>query len=130
MIASQDRDLQAWIRQQIGLALLYLHNVVPHLEEPSEASKRFLSRKTKASTKVSSFEDKRLSHLKQKEGLVQEPKSLKIAKKLKKKGGPNPLSCKKKKSMKPLEDKLRKMQGEKAISKKPKLKMTTNKVGT
>lgn len=97
LVASQDRDLQHWTRSQIGIALLYLHNVVPHLDEPSDASKQFLTRKTKAVTRVSSFEDKRLKALKKKEGLVQEPKPLK-PKKLKKKSGPNPLSCKKKKS--------------------------------
>ena len=96
VVASQDRDLQDWIRHQIGIALLYLHKVVPHLDEPSEASKKFLSRKTKASTKVSSFEDERLTQLKKKEGLIREQKPFK-PKVFKKKGGPNPLSCKKKK---------------------------------
>lgn len=95
VVASQDRDLQDWIRHQAGIALLYLHNVVPHLDEPSEASKKFLSRKTKASTKVSSFEGERLTQIKKREGLVKKP-PVKV-RKLKKKGGPNPLSCKKKK---------------------------------
>lgn len=108
VVASQDRDLQDWIRKQAGIALLYLHNVVPHLDEPSEASKKLLMRKTKASTKISTFEDERLKSLKKKEGLIQEPKLAKV-KKVKKKGGPNPLSCKKKKSA-PEDDKLRKVQ--------------------
>jgi len=98
VVASQDRDLQDWIRHHIGIALLYLHNVVPHLDEPSDASKKFLSRKTKASTRVSSFEDERLTQIKKREGLIKEaPSAVKKLKKLKKKGGPNPLSCKKKK---------------------------------
>jgi len=95
VVATQDRDLQDWIRHQIGIALLYLHNVVPHLDEPSQASKKFVLRKTKASTQVSTFEDERLAQLKKKQGLIQElrpPKKIKT----KKKGGPNPLSCKKK----------------------------------
>lgn len=112
VVASQDIDLQEWIRKQAGIALLYLHKVVPHLDEPSDASKKFLLRKTKASTKVSTFEDERLKSLKKKEGLMQEPKLLKV-KKVKKKGGPNPLSCKKK-TKKPQNrtqnDKLRKIQ--------------------
>lgn len=115
VVASQDRDLQEWIRKQAGIALLYLHNVVPHLDEPSEASKKFLQRKTKASTRVTSFEEGRLKSLLKKEGLIQEPKPVKI-KKIKKKGGPNPLSCKKKKSNSQ-DDKLRKVQS-KAIAKK------------
>lgn len=114
VVATQDRDLQDWIRRQVGVALLYLHNVVPHLDEPSAASKKFVARKTKASTMMSSFEDERLSKLKKREGLIQEPKLHKVAKK-KKKGGPNPLSCKKKKT-KP-QDKLRKVQ-HKTIDKK------------
>lgn len=107
VVASQDRDLQEWIRKQAGIALLYLHNVVPHLDEPSEASKKFLLRKTKASTRVSTFEDERLKNLKKKQGLIQEPNVAKV-KKVKKKGGPNPLSCKKKSA--PQVDKQRKVQ--------------------
>lgn len=114
VVASQDRDLQDWIRQQAGIALLYLHNVVPHLDEPSEASKKFLQKKTKASTKVSSFENERLHKIKKQEGLIKEPLPIKQKKKLKK--GPNPLSCKKKK-----DDKLRKVKI-KTIAKKKNLK--------
>lgn len=95
IIATQDRDLQEWVRAKVGIALLYLHNVVPTFEEPSEASKRFVDRKLKKSIQVSSFEDVQLKLLKKKEGLAKE-KVHKI--KRKKKGGPNPLSCKKKKS--------------------------------
>lgn len=121
VVASQDRDLQEWIRRQTGIALLYLHNVVPHLDEPSQASKKFLLRKTKESTKVSTFEDKQLTQLKKKEGLVPEPQPAKI-KKVKKKGGPNPLSCKRKK-----DDKLRQVTN-KVIGKKQKLKTISKEV--
>ena len=120
VVASQDRDLQGWIRNQAGIALLYLHNVVPHLDEPSAASKKFLSRKTKASTKVSSFEDERLTQMKKREGLIKEPPPVK-GKKPKKKG-PNPLSCKKKK-----DDILKKVKT-KTIGKKKKLKINSKNV--
>lgn len=116
IVASQDRDLQDWARNQIGIALLYLHNVVPHLDEPSEASKKFLTRKTKATTRMSTFEVERLTQLKKKEGLIKEPTVMK-PRKLKKKSGPNPLSCKKK--QKPGGDKIHKIQN-KAIGKKTK----------
>lgn len=116
VVATQDRDLQAWTRSQVGIALLYLHNVVPHLDEPSEASKKFVLRKAKALTKVSSFEDERLSKLKKEEGLMETAKVLK-ARKPKKKGGPNPLSCKKKKA----QDQLRKV-NHKTIDKKKRTK--------
>lgn len=96
IIATQDRDLQEWIRHQVGIALLYLHNVVPTLEEPSEGSRKFVERKLKKSIQVTSFEGEQLKQLKRREGLVKEPKLRTIRKK--RKGGPNPLSCKKKKS--------------------------------
>ncbi|KAG5682852.1 hypothetical protein PVAND_012174 [Polypedilum vanderplanki] len=94
VIATQDRDLQEWIRKQIGIALLYLHNVVPNLEEPSLATTKFINRKSKKSANVSNFEGEQLKQIKKKEGLIGEKKIKKV--KIKKKGGPNPLSCKKK----------------------------------
>lgn len=103
IISTQDRDLQEWIRVQMGIALLYLHNVVPTLEEPSEVSRKFVDRKLKKSIQVTSFEGEQLKLLKKKEGLVKVPKVHKIKKK--KKGGPNPLSCKKKKSLNAVKDK-------------------------
>ncbi|CRK91081.1 CLUMA_CG004769, isoform A [Clunio marinus] len=98
IVATQDRDLQDWLRHQIGKALIYLHNVVPHLDEPSDASKKFVIRKSKATTRVSTFEDEQLMNIKKKEGLLKESSLVRIKNiKKKKKGGPNPLSCKKKK---------------------------------
>ncbi|CAG9802837.1 unnamed protein product [Chironomus riparius] len=96
IIATQDRDLQEWIRKQIGIALLYLHNVVPTLEEPSLATRNYIDRKSKKSLNVSSFEGEQLVQLKKKEGIVEIKKVTKV--KLKKRKGPNPLSCKKKQS--------------------------------
>lgn len=96
IIATQDRDLQEWIRRQIGIALLYLHNVVPTLEEPSEASRNFVDKKSKKSVMVTNFEGQQLKQMKMKEGLIKERVAVKLKKK--KKGGPNPLSMKKKKS--------------------------------
>jgi U3 small nucleolar RNA-associated protein 23 len=95
VVATQDRDLQDWIRNQVGIALLYLHNVVPNLEEPSVPSRKFINRKSTKSMKVSTFEGEQLTLMKKKEGILEEVKVKKF--KIKKKGGPNPLSCKKKK---------------------------------
>lgn len=97
IIASQDRDLQEWIRRQIGIALLYLHNVVPTLEEPSEASRKFVDERSRKSVLVTNFESEQLKLMKKMQGLIKEPKVVKKLKKQKKKGGPNPLSVKKKK---------------------------------
>lgn len=105
IIATQDRDLQDWTRSQVGIALLYLHNVVPVLEEPSEASRKHVNRKSKKSIQVSSFENEQLKQLKKKEGLL--PSVIKLKPKIKKIKGPNPLSCKKKKSeLKGVQDKV------------------------
>lgn len=94
VIATQDRDLQEWIRRQCGIALLYLHQIVPVLEEPSEKSRKFIESQSKTTATVSQLEVEKLEYFKKKEGLVQEAKPMK---KKKKKGGPNPLSMKKKK---------------------------------
>lgn len=95
VIATQDRDLQDWIRNQVGIPLLYLHNVVPTLEDASLATRKFVERKSKKSLKVSSFEGEQLVQMKKKEGLIEEKKFVNKTKHKKK--GPNPLSCKKKK---------------------------------
>lgn len=96
VIATQDRDLQDWIRNQVGIGLLYLHNIVPILEDPSPATRKFIARKSKKSANVTAFEGEQLKQIKKKEGLIKENKEMKMRRK-KKKGGPNPLSCKKKK---------------------------------
>ncbi|CAO1416116.1 unnamed protein product [Diamesa hyperborea] len=98
VVATQDRDLQEWIRTKPGIALLYLHQIVPCLEDPSPASRKFVERKTKRSTDVSSNDGEKLKFFKLKEGLIKDVQKSNHNKKMKKKGGPNPLSCKKKKT--------------------------------
>lgn len=95
IIATQDRELQDQLRLKVGVPLLYLHNAAPTLEQPSEASQRIANKKTKTVLNVSQTEAERLKFLKAKEGLVQDETPR--LKRRKKKGGPNPLSCKKKK---------------------------------
>jgi U3 small nucleolar RNA-associated protein 23 len=95
VIATQDRDLQEWVRKQCGIALLYLHQIVPVLEEPSEKSRKLINSNSKTTATVSQLDVEKLEYFKKKEGLLQESK---LTQKKKKKGGPNPLSMKKKKS--------------------------------
>jgi U3 small nucleolar RNA-associated protein 23 len=99
VIATQDRDLQEWIRRQVGVALLYLHNVVPTLEDPSMVTRKFVERKSKRAVNVSGFESQQLKQIKKKEGIVKEKKEIRA--KIKKKG-PNPLSCMKKQTKGPI----------------------------
>nr|XP_036222572.1 rRNA-processing protein utp23-like [Bactrocera oleae] len=46
VVASQDRSLQNSLRKVPGRILLYLHKATPVLEEPSEASKKYVSKKS------------------------------------------------------------------------------------
>lgn len=94
IIASQDRDLQSKLRVLPAVPLLYLHGRTPVLEEPSEASHKFAKDKM---TGLVNSEKKALEELKVKNGLVTDDE---IPKKKKRKKGPNPLSCKKKKNRK------------------------------
>ncbi|XP_055632996.1 rRNA-processing protein UTP23 homolog [Toxorhynchites rutilus septentrionalis] len=99
IVATQDRDLQDKIRSQAGIPLFYLHNnLVPTLVQPSEASVKAAASKTQAKVQVREVDEKTLSNLKKKQGLLvdtdQKPKRRKKMK------NPNPLSCKKSKKQK------------------------------
>ncbi|XP_067006984.2 rRNA-processing protein UTP23 homolog [Anabrus simplex] len=95
IIASQDRELQDLARRIPGSPILYLHQKTPTLEQPSETSVRMARLNSQAKFNLSKLEEKSLTELKVKKlgDMGTEPKK----KKFKKKGGPNPLSCKKKK---------------------------------
>lgn len=95
IIATQDRQLQDELRRKVGVPLLYFHNAAPTLEQPSDESYRVANKRAKTGLGVSESAIERLKQLKEKEGLVTEPVIEKT--KHRKKGGPNPLSCKKKK---------------------------------
>lgn len=91
IIATQDLDLQHKIRNIPGVPLLYLHQKAPVLERPSEATLAAANNNSKG---LSETEKLAIDELKKKSGLLKE--DVKIHKKKKKKG-PNPLSCQKKK---------------------------------
>ncbi|XP_063703137.1 rRNA-processing protein UTP23 homolog [Culicoides brevitarsis] len=103
IIATQDRDLQDWIRLQAGIPLIYLHQVAPILEGPSERSLKKVDKVTEKVINVSKIQEERLNFYKKKEGLIKEETKT-PPKKRKVKGGPNPLSCKKKKTPKGTEE--------------------------
>lgn len=92
IIATQDREFQDRVRKIPGVPLLYLHEKAPTLERPSEAScKRAEELRNGAIT--NNLQVQTIKILKEKSGLAET--EIKTKKK-RKKGGPNPLSCKKK----------------------------------
>lgn len=90
IVATQDLDLQKAVREIPGTPLLYLHNKAPVLDPPSIQSKKFATLKIHDTFGASS------TSLGVKRPSSNDEKEQFKAKK-RKKGGPNPLSCKKKK---------------------------------
>uniref|UniRef100_A0A336LGU9 rRNA-processing protein UTP23 homolog n=1 Tax=Culicoides sonorensis TaxID=179676 RepID=A0A336LGU9_CULSO len=99
IIATQDRDLQDWIRDRAGIPLIYFHQIAPILENPSKASMKVADKTIEKVVQVTKDQEDRLNFYKKKEGLIEEKSNTVIQKKRKAKGGPNPLSCKKKKKV-------------------------------
>lgn len=101
IVATQDRELQEWMRRRPGQALMYLHQKTPVLEQPSEVSRKRSERKQDETHDFGERDTKRLEFLKRQAGLKVEQETEKKAavalKKKFKKKQPNPLSCKKKK---------------------------------
>lgn len=113
VVSTQDRDLQDWIRRNVGIALLYFHQKVPIIDEPSEASRKFITQKLQ---KPDLDEFERVIQIKKKQGFIKQPANPAFKKKKKKPSGPNPLSCKKKKSA--VDEKLHKTKNKKIKKKK------------
>lgn len=99
-VATQDRELQDYLRSRPGQPLLYLHKKTPVLEQPSELSRKTVEFKMNDSFTFGSIDAKKLEVLKKTEGLPTDEAVQKPKKKHKKKQ-PNPLSCKKKKKKGP-----------------------------
>lgn len=91
IIATQDRELQDKLRIIPGVPVMYLHGKVPTLDSPSEASRKHAETKQKG-LGMTMWEKENVKALRKQAGLEKE-----IKMKKRKKGGPNPLSCLKKK---------------------------------
>ena len=91
-VATQDPELRVKVRKVPGTPVMYLHRSAPVLERPSEMSSAAASDAVKERVSGPEYHSRVLEALKKKE--FGEPTK---AKKRKKKGGPNPLSCLKKK---------------------------------
>lgn len=97
IVATQDREIQNFLRLKPGQPLMYLHNRTPVFEIPSDASKTFVQNKLNKSLSFDGRDETKLNVLRKIEGI---PAPIKIDQKVKKKfkiKQPNPLSCKKKK---------------------------------
>ncbi|XP_076280594.1 rRNA-processing protein UTP23 homolog [Lasioglossum baleicum] len=94
IIATQDRELQEILRKIPGVPIIYLHGKAPTLEAPSQASNEY-ARGVREELGMSAWEKENSITLKKAAGI--ENKTEQKLKKKRKKGGPNPLSCLKKK---------------------------------
>ncbi|XP_043285486.1 rRNA-processing protein UTP23 homolog [Venturia canescens] len=93
LIATQDRELQDRLRSIPGVPLLYLHGKAPTLDPPSHTSRNHAGELLKRIF-MNSTQEETIKSLKQISGLATETETK--PKKKRKKGGPNPLSVKKK----------------------------------
>ncbi|XP_014259610.1 rRNA-processing protein UTP23 homolog [Cimex lectularius] len=94
MIATQDRELQAKVKRVKAAPILFIFNKAPTLEEPSPYTQFLAKRQMNEICGLSEDERKVLNEFKE---AVLGPQTPVFKKRRKKKGGPNPLSCKKKK---------------------------------
>lgn len=65
MIASQDRELQDYLRKKPGQPILYLHKKTPVLEQPSELSRKTVEFKLNESFKFGDADNKKLGEYSQ-----------------------------------------------------------------
>ncbi|XP_011178428.1 rRNA-processing protein UTP23 homolog [Zeugodacus cucurbitae] len=134
IVASQDRSLQTSLRKVPGRILLYLHKATPVLEEPSEASKKYVSKKYQKS--LTSGLENHVENLKQ----IQILQNEKMDNRIKQRRGPknpNPLSCKKStkqkgKTQNKIISKENKLRGSSKVQMKKKRKRikTTNRINS
>lgn len=94
IVATQDRELQDILRKVPGVPILYLHGKAPTLEAPSQANREY-AEKIHKELGMTAWEKENIKTLKEAAGMIEQTEVR--LKKKKRKGGPNPLSCLKKK---------------------------------
>lgn len=60
VIATQDRELQDYLRKKPGQPIMYLHKKTPVLEQPSELSRKTVEFKLNESFKFGTADEKKL----------------------------------------------------------------------
>ncbi|XP_064484393.1 rRNA-processing protein UTP23 homolog [Ornithodoros turicata] len=93
MVATQDPDFSERIRALAGVPLLFMCNAIS-MEKPSAKSFKVAAETALEKVKTPDYQTQVLNNLKKKENLVEDEKT----RKKRKISGPNPLSCKKKKT--------------------------------
>lgn len=63
VIATQDRELQDYLRKKPGQPIMYLHKKTPVLEQPSELSRKTVEFKLNESFKFGTADEKKLGKL-------------------------------------------------------------------
>jgi len=96
-VATQDPELRVAVRKVPGTPVMYLHHSAPVLERPSEMSSATASEVVRERVAGPDFQTKILAALKKKEFGEDPDADAAKRKRKRKKGGPNPLSCLKKK---------------------------------
>ena len=103
-IVTQDAYLREKVRKIPGTPVMYLHHKALTLEKPSEKSSLSVENKTQEKVGINEYQAKMIAQLKQKAGIFEENVK---KRRRKKNGGPNPLSCLKKKNKAPAHDPLK-----------------------
>ncbi|XP_006130849.2 rRNA-processing protein UTP23 homolog [Pelodiscus sinensis] len=93
-IATQDQDLATKVKKKPGVPLLFIIQNTMVLDKPSPKSLAFVQA-MQANQLVPDHQQQSIEHLKKEQGLVKEAGN---RRKRKRAGGPNPLSCLKKKN--------------------------------
>ncbi|CAL7946149.1 unnamed protein product [Xylocopa violacea] len=99
IVATQDRELQDSLRKIPGVPIMYLHGKAPTLEPPSQVSRKY-AEEIRKRLGMTEWEKENIKTLKQVAGIAEETQ---VKLKKKKKSGPNPLSCLKKKKKRQIE---------------------------
>ena len=125
-IVTQDSYLREKVRKIPGTPVLYLHHKALTLEKPSEKSNLSVDNQTQEKVGINEYQAKMIAQLKSQAGISDDNG---IKRRKKKKGGPNPLSCLKKKKKPLAQDHLKHVNDKlESAGKKKKRRRTKKKV--
>lgn len=95
-VATQDRNLSVKVKRAPGIPLMFIIQNTIVLDKPSPRTVAFV-KAVEAGQLVSVHEKQSIKQLKEEQGLARHPELRRRGRRKKKVGGPNPLSCLKKK---------------------------------
>jgi len=101
LVATQDYTLRVKLQKECpGVPLLQLCGAAPTLEKPSETSRAYVEGQSQKKVEVMSYQKEILNHLKEDAKLNCDGVETRKGTRKRKRAGPNPLSCKKRKKEK------------------------------